>query len=65
MNLIVRYPETEEGKLMLQQRIAQAHVAMIKDYIKKLPWEPDQKVALFEEVKKQIKQRAEREGGSI
>lgn len=37
MNVIVHKPQTVEGNKTLQNRLALAHVEMLKDYIFKLP----------------------------
>lgn len=58
MNIVVRLPQSQEGMVELQKRMALAHVEMIRDYIQKLPWEPDKKVTLFNMVKEEIKRRA-------
>lgn len=61
MNIVVCLPESQEGMMELQKRMAHAHVEMIKDYIQKLPWESGKKVTLYNLVKEEIKRRAEYE----
>jgi len=61
LNVIVHKPQTVEGNKTLQNRLALAHVEMLKDYIFKLPWEANKKVTLFEAVKDKIRAEAEKE----
>ena len=61
MNIIVHKPQTAECINNLQHRLALAHVEMLKDYIFKLPWEANEKVALFEAVKDKIRAETESE----
>ncbi len=54
----VHYPTTEEGKRMLEERIADLHVRMIVRYIENLPWEADEKITLFNMIKEDAMNRA-------
>ncbi|MGF7056830.1 hypothetical protein [Brassicibacter mesophilus] len=61
MEIVVHYPETEEGKRMLQERVTELHAQLIINCIDKLSWDKDKKMRLFNEVKKEIKRRANNE----
>ena len=61
MKIRMHFPTTEEGKEALQERIAEVHVKMIKHYINKLECSPEEKVRLFDEIKEDIKVKAEGE----
>lgn len=59
MKIVVHYPETEEGRLKLQERISELHAQLIIDNIEKLPWDKNNKTLLLNEIKKEIKRKAE------
>ena len=61
MKIRMHFPTTEEGKEALQERIAEVHVQMIKHYINRLECSPEEKVRLFDEIKEDIKVKAEGE----
>lgn len=58
MKVIIRMPETAEGIAFFHDRMAQAYVEMVKDYIIKLPWDGERKLELFAAVKDEIKRKA-------
>lgn len=60
INVIIHYPETEEGMQAFRRRFAEAQVQMIKDQILKLDWPPEKKEELFEMVKEEIRIKAEK-----
>lgn len=61
MKVDIIYPTTEEGMKALQDKIAETHIQMIKDYIKKLECPPHQKIELFEQIKEDFRIKAEKE----
>lgn len=61
MKIRMHFPTTEEGKQALQDRLAETHAQMIKDYIEKLNCSSEQKVRLFNEIKEDIRIKAEKE----
>ncbi|NLY31599.1 MAG: hypothetical protein GX065_02205 [Firmicutes bacterium] len=57
INVIVHYPETEEGKIALRERIGEAWVYAVEGYIMRLPIPNSEKVALFDRVLKKLYER--------
>lgn len=58
MNIRVHFPKTQKGKELLRERIAEAHVLMIKEYIEKQQINKEEKIKIWERVKSEIKRRA-------
>jgi glutaredoxin 2 len=50
IQVIVHYPQTEEGKRVLAQRVASVHADMVNQYIQKLNCPSEQKVQLLDAV---------------
>lgn len=61
MKIRMHFPTTKEGKEALQEKLAETHAQMIKDYIEKLDLSLDQKIRLFNEIKEDIRIKAENE----
>lgn len=60
IRVIVHYPETEEGKRELEERVAGVHATMVDQYIKKLDRPYEQKMQLLDAV---IEAAANRKAG--
>ena len=56
INVIVHYPETEEGKRELARRVASVHADMVSQYIQKLDCPSEQKEKLLDAVIETAKQ---------
>ncbi|WP_432665270.1 hypothetical protein R9X47_03260 [Wukongibacter baidiensis] len=62
MKIKMHFPKTKEGKQALQERVAEAHARMIKNYIEKLQCSPEEKIRLFNQIKEDIRIEAEKAG---
>ena len=50
INMIIYYPQSEEGKKLLAQRVAEVHADSVIDRIKRLTCPSNQKTELFNAV---------------
>ncbi|MCB8818656.1 hypothetical protein [Desulfosporosinus shakirovi] len=60
MKIRVFMPDTEEGIQQLKMKVAELHAVAIIDGIQKLPCEADRKLQLFNTIKAEIRNRAEK-----
>lgn len=57
MDIVVHYPETKEGMAELQTRIATIHAEAVASYIENLSCPKEQKLRLYDEIKKACQNR--------
>lgn len=61
MNVIIKFPQSENGMKAFYERLAKAKVQLVKDYILELPVSSKRKFDLFEQFKAEVKMKSERE----
>jgi len=54
MNVIVHLPESEDGKIMLANRVTNIHTEFIVDYLNKSDCDAEDKVRILEGVQKRV-----------
>lgn len=59
VNIIVHYPEDQEGQRELAGRAAYVHAQTVAEKLAALSCSREQKIALFDEIKKRYKSRLE------
>jgi len=57
IDVIMYHPQTEEGKVALSKRIAEAHVAAVTQRLKSLHCPTSQKLELLDAVIKTVRER--------
>ena len=61
INVVVHYPQTEEGRRELAQRVASAHADMVYQTIQKLNCSSEQKVQLLDSIIETYSKTTERD----
>jgi len=54
MNVIIHFPESEDGKVMLANRVTNIHTEFIVDYLNKSDCDTEDKVRILEGVQKRV-----------
>ena len=54
MNVIMHFPESEEGKIMLANRVTNIHAEFIIEYLNKSDCDTEDKVRILEEIQERI-----------
>ena len=67
MEVIIHLPRSKEGQEELAKRVATVHAQLIYNYISRLEWSTEQKVALLDAIQKNIHDeiKKEKEGCSL
>lgn len=57
MEIFIHYPESEEGKRLLEHRVAVFHAQYVASRIRRLPCSKEQKLKLVDEIVRKLIQQ--------